>query len=105
MKTHIGNDRCTRCGGGASPCPVCNPVEEETQPKRGFRLAFDAPLSKQLRGRVSAQDGEMLDQLNEARKTLLDAGCFPQGRSQPVERQILIKAQRCMWQFSHASGA
>ena len=28
MKTHIGNDRCTRCGGGSLACPVCSPVEE-----------------------------------------------------------------------------
>ncbi len=31
MTTYIGNDRCTRCtrcGGGASPCPVCGSDRE-----------------------------------------------------------------------------
>lgn len=33
--TFIGLDRCARCGGGSSPCPVCCPVEEE--PPRGHK--------------------------------------------------------------------
>ena len=74
MRTLIGNDRCTRCGGGSSPCPVCNPVEEAP---RELKLAFDLPLSKQLRGRVSKDDGVMLDQMNEARKVLRDGGFLP----------------------------
>jgi len=28
MKTHIGNEQCTRCGGGSNACPVCQPIEE-----------------------------------------------------------------------------
>ena len=25
---HIGQSRCTRCGGGSLACPVCNPLPE-----------------------------------------------------------------------------
>ena len=31
MSTHIGTDRCSRCGGGSNACPVCNPIPESTQ--------------------------------------------------------------------------
>jgi ferredoxin len=35
MKTHIGQDRCTRCGGGSNACPVCQEIlEEKTTMKR-----------------------------------------------------------------------
>lgn len=98
MKTYIGNDRCTRCGGGSSPCPVCNPVEE---PPRELKLAFDLPLSKQLRGRISREDGIMLDVLNEARKVLLTGGCLGGTKNGTIERQILLRTKRCIWQHEN----
>lgn len=121
MKTYIGNDRCTRCGGGSSPCPVCNPIEEQPMkqipyfesdgsynereykrpaPRDNFWLAFDDSLSKQLKGKVSPEDGEWLDQMNEARKVLLGAGCLPGNRGYAVEKQIVMKAQVFMRKFA-----
>ena len=32
--THIGTARCTRCGGGSSPCPVCRPEPEMPAPRK-----------------------------------------------------------------------
>ena len=89
MKTHVGNDRCTRCGGGSSPCPVCNPVEETP---RELKLAFDLPISKQLRDKISKQDGIFLDSLNEARKVLLDAKCLVRNGA-AIERAIITRAK------------
>jgi ferredoxin len=34
MKTHIGNERCTRCGGGNNACPVCNVPPEVAAPRK-----------------------------------------------------------------------
>ena len=40
--THIGNQRCTRCGGGSGPCPVCRPEPEP--PTRRKRVVTDEEI-------------------------------------------------------------
>ncbi len=71
-----------------------------TKPRQDFWLAFDTPISKQLKGQVSESDGVLLDQLNEARRTLLNAGCLPSRRGAAVEKQIVLRAQVFMRKFS-----
>lgn len=39
MKTYIGTDRCTRCGGGSNACSVCNPTE---------RIPYRAILARRI---------------------------------------------------------
>ena len=69
-------------------------------PRDNFWLAFDDSLSKQLKGKISPEDGVRLDQMNEARKVLLDAGCLPNRRGAAVERQIVLRAQVFMRKFA-----
>ena len=44
--THIGNQRCTRCGGGSAPCPVCRPEPE--MPTRRKRVITDEEIQIEM---------------------------------------------------------
>lgn len=44
--THIGTARCTRCGGGSSPCPVCRPEPEP--PTRRKRVITDEEIQIEM---------------------------------------------------------
>ena len=73
----------------------------------GFWLYFDTPISKQLKGRVSPEDGERLDQMNAARKVLVDNRCLPEPskgshRGAPIEKQIVLRAQVFMQKLARA---
>lgn len=77
----------------------------------GFWLSFDAPISKQLEGKVSPEDGERLDQMNAARKVLVDNRCLPEPAKgsywgAPIEKQIALRAQVFMrkWENEQAKG-
>ena len=69
-------------------------------PRDNFWLAFDDSISKQLRGKVLPYDGELLDQLNAARKLLHDNGILPGNRNRAVEKQIVMMAQVFMRKFA-----
>lgn len=72
-----------------------------------FWLSFDAPISKQLEGKVSQEDGELLDRLNTARKLLVDHKCLPEPPKgsywgAPIEKQIVLRAQVFMRKWAMA---
>lgn len=72
-----------------------------------FWLSFDTSISKQLEGKVSPGDGELLDQLNAARKALVDHKCLPEPPKggywgAPIERQIVLRAQIFMRRWAMA---
>lgn len=79
--------------------------------REGFWLDFGTPISKQLKGKVSLEDGDLLDQLNAARKVLVDNCCLP-GPAKgsywgaPIEKQIVLRAQVFMrkWENEQAKG-
>lgn len=77
-----------------------------------FWLYFDDPISKQLEGKVSPGDGQLLDQLNAARKLLVEHKCLPEPPKgsywgAPIEKQIVRRAQVFMrkWEMAHKAHA
>ena len=76
----------------------------------GFWLSFDTRISKQLEGRISPEDAELLDQMNAARKVLVDHKCLPEPPKgshwgAPIERQIVLRAQVFMWKWAQGKEA
>ena len=88
---------CSRCRDADPNCYVCHePLPEIKAPK--FWLAFDTPISKQLKGKISPENGVLLDQINEARQVLLDNRCL-MGRGAAIERRIVNLARVFMRKY------
>ena len=66
-------------------------------PPANFWLAFDLPISKQLQGKITPQDGKMLDEILSAFQFLVGHGVID-GRKR-IEKRIVMKAQQAMRRY------
>ena len=72
--------------------------KRKPQPER-LNLWFDRPIAEQLQGRIFPEDGMLLDEMVVAMKFLCKNGALPDSRGRAVERQICLKAERCIAKF------
>jgi hypothetical protein len=69
--------------------------KRKPQPAR-FTLDFNRSISDQLMGRVMFDDGVLLDSMVSAMKFLSEHGALPDRHRNRVEKQIELKAERCI---------
>ena len=86
MKTHIGNDQCTRCGGGSSPCAVCNPIEEsKCQPKPRSKRSVTTPSQAQSASSHLIETGQADFANCLSKKTAEDDSMNPENTDTPLK--------------------